>query len=65
MICGKYPYLTEHDAQVALVGAVVRRNLGAPRYERRHYHCRHCDAWHLTSKTFDPYGTTQPTQESA
>lgn len=47
---GKARFATEHDAQVALVGAVLRKNRGAnQRRECRHYLCPMCDGWHLTS----------------
>lgn len=48
---GKVAYPTEHDAQVALVGAVIARNRGkTQRRELRRYRCDLCNQWHLTSK---------------
>ena len=48
---GKIRFATEHDAQVALVGAVVGRNRGkTQRHEQRYYVCPFCAGWHLTSR---------------
>lgn len=47
---GKVKYATHHDAQVALVGAVVGRNKGKQnRRETRVYECPECGYHHLTS----------------
>lgn len=49
--CSKFRYASEHDAQVALVGAVIKHNRGkAKRRECRHYACPRCGGWHLTSR---------------
>ena len=43
--------LTEHDAQVELVGAAIARNMGRNhRKERRAYLCPHCGTFHLTKR---------------
>lgn len=48
---GKVKYASEHDAQIALVGALVNRNRGRlQRHEQRWYQCPMCTGWHLTSK---------------
>ena len=48
---GKHRFHTEHLAQVALVEAVMKHNRGnAKRRECRHYHCKQCNGWHLTSR---------------
>lgn len=55
---GKVRFHTEHAAQVALVGAIVRRNAGrGQRRECRHYQCPVCHGWHLTSKPKRPEDT--------
>lgn len=47
---GKRRFDTEHDAQVALVDAVIGRNRGkGQRHEVRFYICPRCTGWHLTS----------------
>lgn len=54
-ICHKVRFDDEHAAQVALVGAVIKRNRGkAQRRERRHYPCPAGNGWHLTSQAYDP-----------
>lgn len=51
-MCGKRGYDTEHEAQVALVSAILARNRGKnQRRERRYYQCPSCHRWVLTSKT--------------
>lgn len=60
MCQGKTAYPTEHDAQVVLVGCIIRRNRGRQqRKERRAYQCPACHQWHLTSK---PYKPKEPNQ---
>ena len=52
-MCRKVYYPTEHAAQVALVGAVVKRNRGSVRRrESRTYQCPQCGGFHLTSKPY-------------
>jgi len=48
---GKVRWPTEHAAQVALVGAVMKANRGnQKRRECRYYECSVCRGWHLTSQ---------------
>jgi hypothetical protein len=49
--CPKIPYDTERDARVALVDAIIRKNMGRnQRKECRVYECPTCHRWHLTSQ---------------
>lgn len=62
---GKVPYRAEHEARVALVGAIIARNLGkTQRQETRVYRCGFCGCWHLTSRiqqrpVREPWPTTR------
>lgn len=54
-VCQKVRFADEHAAQVALVGAVIKRNRGAnQRRERRYYACPAGNGWHLTSMDKKP-----------
>lgn len=52
--CGKRSFASELDAQLALVRSQRRAKLGQggqrEKVEIRHYRCRTCDGWHLTSE---------------
>lgn len=59
-------YATEHEAQVALVSAIIAKNRGKnQRRERRYYYCDGCRRWVLTSMTKAEYESSRLTRPAS